>query len=166
MDIYRGKLCRSHLGYHENVQDFRQYSCAWCFRFVFHLKYRPLVNSTGPTPVVDIFHNGGRVRFESMDFRNQSVKADVCDVLTSDECHQWTSCCESAERCCQRQLSVEKKGTNSSCGRVWDGWLCWDDAEPGTRSYGSCPLFMPFFTPSRKFREILFFSLQLFYVRA
>lgn len=150
LDIYNGKLCRSHLRYHENVQSFRQFSCAWCFGFVFHIKFRPFVNSTGSTPVVNIFHNGGRIRYESMDFRNQSVKAEVCDVLTSDECYQWTSCCEAAERCCQRQLSVEKKGTNSSCGRIWDGWLCWDDADPGTRSYGSCPLFMPFFTPSRQ----------------
>ncbi|XP_056007722.1 calcitonin gene-related peptide type 1 receptor-like isoform X2 [Ostrea edulis] len=84
-----------------------------------------------------------------MDFRNASIKASVCSLLTQDECHRWTSCCEAAEQCCHRQLS-ENKGTNSSCGRIWDGWLCWNDAAQGTQSYGSCPLFMPFFTPSRQ----------------
>ncbi|XP_022307268.2 calcitonin gene-related peptide type 1 receptor-like isoform X2 [Crassostrea virginica] len=150
LDIYNGKLCRSNTGYHESEESFRQNSYAWCFGFVFYVKFRPFVNSSGPTPVVDIFQNGGRIRFDSMDFRNQSIKSSVCDLLTPDECHRWTSCCESAERCCQRQLATEKKGTNSSCGRIWDGWLCWDDAGPGTQSYGSCPLFMPYFTPSRQ----------------
>ena len=151
LDIYNGKLCRSNIGYHESEENFRQNAYAWCFSFVFYVKFRPFVNSSGPTPVVDIFQNGGRIRFDSMDFRNQSIKSSVCDLLTPDECHQWTSCCESAERCCQRQLATEKKGTNSSCGRIWDGWLCWDDAAPGTQSYGSCPLFMPYFTPSRTY---------------
>ncbi|XP_061179913.1 calcitonin gene-related peptide type 1 receptor-like [Saccostrea echinata] len=148
-DILRGKLCRSRLGYHASTESFRQHSYALCFNFVFYLKFRPFLNTTGPTPVVDIIHDGRRIRFESMDFRNETIKSSVCSLLSRDECHQWTSCCESAELCCQRQLS-EYKGTNSTCGRIWDGWLCWDDAAPGTQSYGSCPLFMPYFTPSRQ----------------
>lgn len=137
--------------HHLYVQKFQLTSYAWCFSFIFYIKYRPFVNATGSTPSV-LFIQDGRIRtLPYLDYRNHSARANVCSYLSQDECHQWMSCCASADECCQRQLALPLE-VNDTCGRIWDGWSCWDDAAPGSKNYVSCPLFMPFFSQSSKIR--------------
>lgn len=33
------------------------------------------------------------------------------------------------------------------CNRTWDGWLCWDDTEPGFTSEQHCPDYFQDFDP-------------------
>lgn len=153
-------FCRSQAGTYRTVQKFQLTSYAWCFHFIFYIKYRSIVNATGSTPSV-LFIQDGRIRIiPSLDYTNRSARGNVCSYLSQDECHQWTSCCSAADDCCQRQLALPPE-VNNTCGRIWDGWSCWDDVAPGTKNYVPCPLFMPFFSQSSKneLKSNVFFSI-------
>ncbi|XP_061180321.1 calcitonin gene-related peptide type 1 receptor-like [Saccostrea echinata] len=142
------RYCHSQTGIHTTVREFQLSAYAWCFSFIFYIKYRPFVNTNGSSTSVVFIHNG-RIRvIQSVDYKNLSAKSDVCSTLTSDECHQWVSCCAAADNCCQRQLALPPE-VNNTCGRIWDGWSCWNNASPGTKNYVTCPLFMPYFSHSR-----------------
>ena len=137
------KYCRSQAGRFETIRRFQLSSYAWCFSFIFYIKYKPFVNDSS----ILFIHDGRIHLIPTLDYRNSSARSNVCSYLTTDECHQWTSCCAAADDCCQRQLSLPPE-VNNTCGRIWDGWSCWSDASPGTENLVSCPLFMPFFSPS------------------
>lgn len=154
-------FCRSRAGIYRTVQKFQLTSYAWCFHFIFYIKYRSIVNATGSTPSV-LFIQDGRIRIiPSLDYTNRSARGNVCSYLSQDECHQWTSCCSAADDCCQRQLALPPQ-VNDTCGRIWDGWSCWDDVAPGTKNYVPCPLFMPFFSQSSKseLKSNIFFQFE------
>nr|XP_022310772.1 calcitonin gene-related peptide type 1 receptor-like [Crassostrea virginica] len=89
------------------------------------------------------------IQLKLWNFRNTTLRNKICSFLSTDECQRWVSCCAAAEVCCEQQLALPTE-VNGTCGRVWDGWLCWSDAKPDTLSYQSCPLFVPFFTQSRE----------------
>lgn len=141
--------CRSHLGLHESVDNFRLHAYASCFNFLFY-QLSPRVNLSESRPVVEFFFNKQNIRLDSWDYRNESVQTNVCSFLSNDECQRWTLCCAAADTCCERQLGLPPE-VNGTCGRVWDGWLCWDDGNTGTLSYNLCPLFVQYVMPSRKF---------------
>jgi calcitonin receptor-like len=147
------QYCRSQTGVHQTSLHFRLSAYAWCFSFIFY-KYRLFVNTTGSHPTILFKHNGRIRRVTSLDYKNLTAKSDVCSTLTEDECHQWMSCCSAADSCCQRQQSLPAE-VNNTCGRIWDGWSCWDDAVPGTTNYITCPLFMPYFSPSSMIEQFL-----------
>lgn len=151
--------CRSQAGVHKTALKFQLSAYAWCFSYIFFIKYRPLVNTTGSHPSILFIYNGRIRRIQSLNYRNLTVKSDVCSTLTPDECHQWTSCCSAADSCCQRQRSLPVE-VNNTCGRIWDGWSCWDDAVPGTTNYVTCPLFMPYFSPSSMILSLLQFDFK------
>lgn len=51
-------------------------------------------------------------------------------------------CCEDAKKCCENMLKLDEKEVSNDgtrCPAKWDGWMCWDSAEPGTTSYKTCP---------------------------
>ncbi|GCC26890.1 hypothetical protein chiPu_0005310 [Chiloscyllium punctatum] len=44
--------------------------------------------------------------------------------------------------------------TSTACSRTWDGWLCWEDAPPGTVAVQHCPDYFQDFDPSEKAMKI------------
>lgn len=147
--VTRGLHCRSYVRFHNTADNFRLHACASCFNFLFYF-LNPRLNTSNDDPQLAFIYNGNLINLKSWDFRNHSVQNSVCSYLSNDECQRWLSCCQSADSCCERQLSLPAE-VNNTCGRIWDGWLCWNDAASGSHNYNSCPLFVPFFTQSRKY---------------
>ncbi|XP_061179477.1 calcitonin gene-related peptide type 1 receptor-like [Saccostrea echinata] len=142
--------CRSYRGVHDTVDHFRFHAYASCFTFLFYqLNPKTYSNSSESQPVVDFIYKRQIRQLDTWDYENETVKSNVCSFLSRDECQRWILCCEAADNCCERQLALPVK-TNETCGRIWDGWLCWDEADRGTLQYSSCPLFVPYFMPSRQ----------------
>ncbi|XP_065929307.1 calcitonin gene-related peptide type 1 receptor isoform X2 [Magallana gigas] len=146
--VTRGLHCRSYVRFHNTADNFRLHACASCFNFLFYF-LNPRLNTSNDDPQLAFNYNGNLINLKSWDFRNHSVQSSVCSYLSNDECQRWLSCCQSADSCCERQLSLPAE-VNNTCGRIWDGWLCWNDAASGSLNYKSCPLFVPFFTQSRE----------------
>lgn len=136
------------------VALFRLFSCSMCYKYLFHTGNELQPHSKQPWTLVPI---------DGSDFYSQnfSVTADVtnttsvdlvCNFLTGDNCKRWTDCCNAAILCCQNQLSTPKRNTSgdSFCPRTWDGYGCFGDTNPGTRTYISCPSYVEHSSASGK----------------
>ena len=75
----------------------------------------------------------------------------VCDTLDDVECARWIACCEDGVACCQSQLANTNITAPGYCHRTWDGYSCWEDTKAGTEANQSCPEFLAFSAPSRKY---------------
>ena len=141
------RTCNSRLGSHSQ-QEFEYYSCAWCYDFLFTTtKKKPLI----ATDLVPYLIDRVQKALIVPDINNSTNVRVICSTLDNDECNRWKSCCYAANACCQKQLSTPLGDVNNTCGRTWDGWGCWDDTKPGELVYQSCPLYLTFSVPSRKF---------------
>ncbi|KAM9385707.1 calcitonin gene-related peptide type 1 receptor [Pholidichthys leucotaenia] len=56
------------------------------------------------------------------------------------------------EKKCQEKMKNDPPYNKSGlyCGRIWDGWLCWDDTPAETYASQKCPDFFDFFDPTEK----------------
>ena len=136
-------LCRNRNG-DFNREDFLLRSCADCYGHLFPLDRRLRPNGTDlvwRTGVADPIH------FPA-DFQNESVLQIVCSKLKPDECLRWTACCVSSEICCERQLLADNKPSDITCPATWDGYGCWNYAQPGTEMSIECPAFIPYAMPN------------------
>lgn len=107
---------RSYVRFHNTADNFRLHACASCFNFLFYF-LNPRLNTSNDDPQLAFIYNGNLINLKSWDFRNHSVQSSVCSYLSNDECQRWLSCCQSADSCCERQLSLPAE-VNNTCGRI------------------------------------------------
>ena len=134
-------MCHYKFGSHP-PHTYDLFTCAWCYSFLF-LEKGLMANTKYPILVAK---KDVRVHFEP-NIYNTSSKRQICATLTNDECDRWVACCGAAHDCCQRQLSAPDD--NSTCGMTWDGFGCWDKAQPETQNYMDCPLYITYSMPTR-----------------
>lgn len=144
-------LCRTKEKY-LNPTEFNFYTCGKCYTYLFHK--RP---ANALVDRLELLYNN-KLLVTIPDYKNLSRAEEICSTLTEDECQRWLSCCSSADNCCQKQLSSSLPDLNATCGRTWDGWGCWDDADAGSKHYLACPLFIQHSLPTRKYSCLLFSS--------
>ncbi|KAJ8314016.1 hypothetical protein KUTeg_008577 [Tegillarca granosa] len=138
-------LCRTKEKYLKPT-DYNIYSCGKCYTYLFHKQQAIAFLDRLLIP-----HNQ-KVLVTIPDYKNTSRTHEICSILTEDECQRWLSCCRSADNCCQRQLSSSLPDLNTTCGRTWDGWGCWDDADAGSKNYLACPLFIQHSLPTQAYK--------------
>ena len=102
-----------------------------------------------PRLVADILARISRGCYEVNCFRGISA---VC--IDGVGCERWKSCCRAANTCCRRQLSLTTRPASAMldptrvddaderCASTWDGFSCWDSANPGTTVRQACPAYM------------------------
>lgn len=143
------KACHHKFGLFEQ-EYFNIFSCSWCYFFLFQSKN---VKPVPGTYYLAVSHQGGAFppgTILTPDITNDSLSSNVCKTLNDDECIRWQECCSKAHDCCERQIATSSKRTNS-CSSTWDGYLCWDEAEPNSLNYISCPPFLQYSMPTRKY---------------
>ncbi|KAK7508579.1 hypothetical protein BaRGS_00000145, partial [Batillaria attramentaria] len=123
---------------------FNLHSCAWCFHFLARIPNDVRPHRQHPVLVVI----GNRTSYPRgtvliPDVTNASDVSSVCKIVPGAMCERWKECCVAARQCCQRQVAGEPY-VNGTCPRTWDGWSCFDDTEPGTVEYVTCPDFLQY----------------------
>lgn len=143
--------CRDRFGYHDR-STFLRLSCNFCYMYLFP------VASTVARNLTDTGASGApsgsgssetilRNRRRSLpDISNETLFNETCSSMASYDCRRWRSCCEAADECCRRQLSMSV-GNNASddnfqCKATWDGLSCWDTAKPDSYETQFCPDYM------------------------
>ena len=149
----------------QKPEDFRLYTCAWCYFFLFQSKVLlPNFKSFYLTANVNgsLFAKGDILL---PDLNNDTMTSIICSTLTSAQCDRWKMCCFSAEECCKEQTSAPES-QNGTCKRTWDGYGCWKDTSPGIFSQLSCPSFLQYSVPTRtlQFDVVAFFSSSSFFL--
>ncbi|XP_046573928.1 calcitonin gene-related peptide type 1 receptor-like [Haliotis rubra] len=145
--IAKEKMCRHKFGMRP-PDEFRLYSCAWCY---FHVSRSLKLTANLRTPYLEARVNGSTFSKGSLlipDVKNATCRSMICETLTPDLCDRWSMCCHHAEDCCRRQIEAPLH-TNTTCHRTWDGYGCWDDTAPGTTTFLSCPSFLEYAVPTR-----------------
>lgn len=143
-------LCRDRLGAFP-APTFRLLTCGMCFMFLYNNK--PMDAIFKSFHIVFLNSSGSPVDFAPPDVSNDSVVEKVCRVVrqAKEDCTRWTSCCQAADNCCQRQQALGDvtrvtgneagggKAEQLACPRTWDGFSCWDDATAGSMVTKPCP---------------------------
>lgn len=142
------KQCRHKFGLYEQG-EFNLFACSWCYFFLFphkHLQPSPV------NPYLTVYKGSDfpRGTILTPDITNKSLTSNICRTLNDDECFRWQACCSKAHACCDRQIAATSGKTNS-CSSTWDGFLCWEEAEPDTQNYISCPPYLQFSMPTSKY---------------
>ncbi|KAL4222384.1 hypothetical protein ACF0H5_018423 [Mactra antiquata] len=139
------EICRDRL-MELPVHLFNLFSCSMCYKYLFNDKQDLRPN---PRSLLTLISDAGSDVYPQnfsviADVTNSTNRNLVCKSLNTDECTRWTDCCYAAISCCQKQLSTPKRNISNGlfCPRTWDGYGCFDDAEPDTRSYISCPSYI------------------------
>ncbi|WAQ94862.1 hypothetical protein MAR_007333 [Mya arenaria] len=144
--------CSWRLGrYHKD--DFYHNACAWCYFFLFrshglfpdNYKYLKVQNN-----------RSGLIQgtYLLADAENSTLRTQVCKTLSNDECELWGLCCAASKKCCHRQIQSRKNTTNATaCGITWDGLSCWEEVNPGEKSYQSCPGYLQFSIPTQAYSD-------------
>ncbi|KAI4872833.1 hypothetical protein NFI96_017547 [Prochilodus magdalenae] len=89
----------------------------------------PEINDSQQQPPQNVYHDLGVTR-------NKIVTAQF-------ECYQ---------KIMKDNNQVRKAGP--MCNRTWDGWLCWDDTDPGVTTQQHCPDYFQDFDPSEMVTKI------------
>ncbi|XP_050418451.1 calcitonin receptor [Patella vulgata] len=132
------EMCRDRVGLF-NVAFYKLWTCAMCYSYLFRNEME--LQSNGNIGLVSV--NGtvfppGTTLYPHID--NQTGMDMVCETLDSYDCYRWTSCCENAMSCCDRQRSTANySGPGKYCPRTWDGFGCFDDTPASDVSYIKCP---------------------------
>lgn len=145
-------LCRDRY-FELPVTIFRLLTCSMCYKYLFYTGNELQPHSEQPWMLVPV--NGSK--FYSQNFSvianvtNITSVGQVCDSLTDKNCNRWKDCCHAAISCCERQLSTPKRiiSDRAFCPRTWDGYGCFEDTEPGTRTYLSCPSYVELSSPTK-----------------
>jgi calcitonin receptor-like len=129
------------------VTYFRLLSCSMCYKYLFYTGNHLQPHSQQPWTLVPTSNSELYSKNFSViaDVNDEPSKSLICDSLTEDDCTRWTDCCNAAMSCCAIQLSTptSNRSESSYCPRTWDGYSCFGDTEAGTRTYFSCPSFVP-----------------------
>ncbi|XP_060066020.1 calcitonin gene-related peptide type 1 receptor-like [Ylistrum balloti] len=136
-------LCRDSSGYF-NASVFNVWTCAWCYKFLFQQRISKEINLdpdwNGGSPLL-VFRNGTFSAVPDIDDLGQIER--VCGTLDSADCARWTSCCQAAKSCCQRQTHARPKGRNT-CPSTWDGFGCFEETDAGQTAVINCPEFIEY----------------------
>ena len=145
-------LCRDRFGYFTK-ESFKISACSLCYFYLvldssnqqfklsaplqvfntsdIHEKPFNLINISDKR--INVFPSSG----------NRKAIDIVCSTLDDVECTRWTSCCESAQSCCELQTKrrVPTDG-RKYCPQTFDGWSCWDFTLANKTVTGDCPAFL------------------------
>lgn len=141
--------CRyQHMSY--DVPLFKVLTCSFCYVYMFkpettqlHLEFTRAgpVLKAGPEGNFKYSYPPGSVFRADLD--NSSMVTQICEPLSESECEKWTTCCQTATKCCIRQQNLPTASQNwSHCPRTWDGFGCFDDTSAGSTAYISCPSYV------------------------
>lgn len=142
-------LCRDRLGYFTS-EHFRISACSLCY---FYLILNSPQFTLNARLRVRNFHSEPYYLIKSRTFgenitvfptpENQTTMDFVCATLGDEDCTRWTSCCESARKCCDLQITRKKPpGSFKYCPQTFDGWSCWNFTPVNETSITSCPTFL------------------------
>lgn len=141
--------CRyQHMSY--DVPLFKVLTCSFCYVYMFKPEATQLrfdftragpVLKAGPEGNFKYSYPPGSVYRADLD--NSSMVTQICEPLSENECEKWTTCCQTATKCCLRQQNLPTASQNwSHCPRTWDGFGCFDDTSAGSTAYISCPSYV------------------------
>lgn len=74
------------------------------------------------------------------DHRSTSINSLVQSSMSNETFRQWRKCCEDALNCCAGMIE-NQPGENffNTCDAHWNGFSCFNEAEPGEKVSRSCP---------------------------
>lgn len=130
------------------VTLFRLFTCSMCYKYLFHSGSDLQPHSQQPwilVPSVESDHY--QQNFSVLaDVHNVTLRGQICDSLTRDDCKRWTDCCYAAIDCCSEQLRTPTVNAADGlyCPRTWDGYGCFKDTVPGSRTYIPCPSYVAY----------------------
>lgn len=142
-------LCR----YQQMSQDvpiFKVLTCSFCYVYMFKSDTQLNLTFTASGPVFKAGPAAAHYKYSyppgsiyRADLDNSSMVKQICEPLSKQECEKWTTCCQAATQCCQRQLNQPPPPKNwSHCPRTWDGYGCFDDTAAGSTAYVKCPSYL------------------------
>ena len=127
---------------------FRLFTCSMCYKYLFHSGSDLQPHSQQPWILVpsldsDIYPGNFSVL---ADIDNETSRDVICYSLGDGDCKRWTDCCYAAVECCRQQLSTPRLNVSARryCPRTWDGYGCFGDTDPGTRTYITCPSYVQY----------------------
>jgi hypothetical protein len=137
------------------VTLFRLVTCSMCYKYIFNYGSDLQPHSQQPWTLVSLTDSEVYTQNISIvaDIRNATSRNLICHSLTEEECTKWTDCCYASISCCDEQLSSSKRNNSykNYCPRTWDGYRCFKDTEPGSRTYFSCPSYVAHSDVSSKY---------------
>jgi hypothetical protein len=119
-----------------------------CYKYLFHSGSDLQPHSQQPwilVPSVESDHY--QQNFSVLaDVHNVTLRDQICDSHTRADCKRWTDCCYAAIDCCSEQLRTPTVNAADEryCPRTWDGFGCFKDTVPGSRTYIPCPSYVAY----------------------
>ncbi|XP_028809592.1 calcitonin gene-related peptide type 1 receptor [Denticeps clupeoides] len=103
-----------------------------------------------------------KIAAQTMENQMEEQEQEQPDSYTHTRNKIVTAQFECYQRIMRDTLLKQRVYDTPMCKRTWDGWLCWDDVEPGTTAEQHCPDYYGDFDPSEMATRICTESGQWF----
>ena len=122
-----------------NSSMFNIWSCSLCYSYLFpSADFKTWDNLSEP----GLRTLSGKTFYP--DIKQTETLDPMCSNLGESDCNRWIDCCETAVKCCERQLKNTTYHEETFCPPTWDGWSCFDPTQPGSTVKSYCPRFLKF----------------------
>ena len=147
--------CRISLGTF-NASFYNIWTCSLCYTYLFpnsEFKTSDNISQPGLRTFSEITYHPDVTSLDSLE--------PMCSELGTTDCDRWKDCCEIAVKCCERQLENTTYLAEPACPSTWDGWTCFDVAQPSSTVQTVCPRFLKYGNLDGKHGNLL--SLYYYY---